>query len=73
MADGVAEHHGAGAGADRGGVQRDYCGGVGADRVFGDVHHWEAGGGGEFYGVFGGALEVIDGPVFDEAADRAGA
>ena len=31
------------------------------------------GGGGELHGFFGGALKMIDGPIFDEAANRAGA
>ena len=71
VADGVAQHDGARAGANCGGVQRDHSDGVGANRVFGDVHHGKTGGDGEFHGVFGGALEMIHGPIFDQAANRA--
>ena len=73
VADGVAENRGARAGTNCGGVQRVHCCRVGANRVFGDVHHRQACGDGEFDGFFGGALQMIDGPIFYQAANRAGA
>ena len=72
MADRVAKNDGASSGTNRGRIQRDHGGRVGANGVFGDVHDRQARRRGEFHGFFGGALEVIDGPVFDQAANRAG-
>jgi len=65
VADGVAEDDGAGAAADSGGIEALDRVGVGADGVFGDVHGREIVVDGELDGFFCGALEMIDGPVFD--------
>src|ERR1700730_7321436 len=73
VADCVTKDDGAGAAPDGGGVEALDRGGIGADGVFGDVHRGEVVLDGELHGFFGGALEVIDGPVFDEAANGTGA
>ena len=46
--------------------------GIGAHGVFGDVHGRQAVGHGKLDGFFRGALEVVDAPVFDQAANGAG-
>ena len=46
---------------------------VRAHSVFGDVHGWQAVFDGKLDGFFRGALEMVDGPVLDQAANRAGA
>src|SRR4029077_7687921 len=73
VANGVAQHDGAGAAADGGGVEALDGSGVGPDGVFGDVHRGQVVLDGEPDGFLRGALEMIDSPVFDEAANRAGA
>ena len=73
MADGVAKDDGARAAANRGGVEALDRVGIGANGVFGDVHRGQIVVDGKLHGFFGGAFEMIDGPVFDEAADRTGA
>src|SRR5271154_6600363 len=55
------------------GVETLYRSGVGARGVFGDVHRGEIVGYGEADGFFRGAAKIVDGPIFDEAADGAGA
>ena len=73
MADGVAQDDGARAAANRGGVKPLDGIRIGANGVFGDVHGRQVVFDGKLDGVFGGALEMIDGPVFDQAANRTGA
>jgi len=73
VTDGVAEDDGAGAAADCGRIEALDGVGVGADGVFGYIHRREIVVDGELDGFFGGALEVIDGPVFHQATDGAGA
>src|SRR5580704_3983343 len=69
----VAEHHGAGAAADRGGVEALDGVAIGANGVFGHVHRRKTVVDGVLYGFFRGAFEVIDRPILDEATDGAGA
>src|SRR6185437_2548477 len=69
VTDRVAEHDGASAATNRGGVESFHGGGVGARRVFSDVHHGQTLRDGELHGLFSGALKMFDGPVFHEAAD----
>ena len=71
MADGVAEHDGARAAANGGGVKTLDGVRVGANRVFRHVHGRKAVLDCELHGFFGGALEMIDGPVFDQPPDGA--
>src|SRR5580700_1114994 len=73
VADRIAENYSAGAVADRGGIETLDGVAIGAGGVFGYVHGWQAVVDGEPYSFFRGALEVVDGPVFDKAADGAGA
>src|ERR1700722_668226 len=72
VTDGIAKNNGARTVVDSGRVETLYRFPVGANRVFGDEHRRQVVFDDELDGFFGGALEVIDGPVFDEAADRAG-
>ena len=71
MAHGVTEHDGSRAAANRRRVETLYGVGVGANRVFRDVHRGESVVDRELDGLLSGALEMIHGPVFDETADRA--
>jgi len=73
VADGVAEHDGAGAAADGSGVQTLDGGRIGANGVFGDIHGGKIVFDGELDGFFRGALQMIHGPIFHQAANRAGA
>src|SRR5271170_304201 len=72
VTDRVAENDGTRAAADRGGIETLNGLGIGADGVFRDVHRRKAVGDGELDSFFGGALEMVDGPVFNQAANRAG-
>lgn len=47
--------------------------GIGPDGVFGHVHRRKAVRDGELHSIFRGAFKVVDGPIFDEASDGAGA
>src|SRR5260370_5529836 len=73
VADRVTKHDGTGAAADGGGIEALHRFGVGANGIFGDVHRRKIVVDGELHGFFGGALEMIDGPVFHEASNGAGA
>src|SRR4029077_18482722 len=73
VADGVAQNDRARTAADGGGVEALDGGGIGADGVFGDVHRGEVVIDSELDGFFGGALEMVDRPIFDEATNGAGA
>ena len=73
VADRVAEDDGVRAVLYGSGVETFDGVGVGANRVFRNVHAREIVRDGEFYGVFGGAEEMVDGPIFHDAANRAGA
>src|SRR5690242_14805153 len=72
VADGVAEDDGARSVANGGGVEAFDGAGIGANGVFGDVHRGEAVLDGKLDGVFRGAFEVVNSPIFDEAANGAG-
>src|SRR5258708_2473714 len=65
MADGVAEDNRTGSAADGGSVEALHGFGIGADRVFGDEHGGEIVVDRELNGLFRGALEMVDRPVFD--------
>jgi len=73
VADRVAEDGGASAATDRGGVETLDSVTIGADGVFGDVHRRESMIDGELHSFLGGALQVINGPVFHKTANGAGA
>src|SRR5216683_2754481 len=73
VAHGVAEYDGARAVSNGGGVKAFDGAGIGADGVLGNVHRRESVLDGELDRFFRGALEVIDGPIFHQAADRAAA
>ena len=73
MADGVAENQRFGAAVDGRIVQAFYRGGIRARGVFGDVHRRQIVRDRKAHGFFGGATEIVDGPVFHEAANGAGA
>ena len=53
VADRVAQNDGARPGTNRGGIKVIDRRGIGANRVLGDVHHRQPGGGSEFHGFFG--------------------
>src|SRR5260370_19225042 len=72
VAHGIKEDDGAGTGADGGCVEALNGFGVRANGVFGDVHRGQAVVHGVLHGFLGGAFEMLDGPVFDEAANGAG-
>src|SRR6267154_480262 len=59
VANGIAEHDGACAAADGGGVEALHGVGIGADGVFRYIHRGEIVVDGELDGFFGGALEMI--------------
>jgi len=71
MADRIAQDDCARPRTDRCRIERDDRGRIGANRVFRHVHDRQARVGGEAHGFVRGALQVIDGPILDEAADRA--
>jgi len=73
VADGVAKDDGTGAAANSAGIEAFHGRGVSAHGVFGDVHGRQTVVDGELDGFFGGAFEVIHGPILDEAADGTGA
>ena len=58
---------------NRGAIEALHGFGVGANRVLGDVHDRQSLRDGELDGVFRCAREMIHGPIFDEAANRAAA
>ncbi len=72
VADGVAENDGARAVSNGRRVQPLDGIRIGSNRVFRDVHGRKPVLHREPHGFFGGALEMINRPVFHEAADRAG-
>src|SRR5260370_33318252 len=72
VAPGITEDDGAGTAADGGGVEALNGFGVRANGVFGDVHRGQAVVDGVLHGFLRSAFEMLDGPVFDEAANRAG-
>src|SRR5258708_26223610 len=72
VAHGITEDDGAGAAADGGGVEALNGFGVRANGVFGDVHRRKAVVDGVLHGFLGGAFEMLNAPVFDEAANGAG-
>src|SRR5258708_34549313 len=71
VAHGVTEYDGPGAAADGGGVEALNGFGVRTSGVFGDVHRGQAVVHGVLPGLLGGAFEILDGHVFDQAAHRA--
>ena len=73
VANRVAEHDGARTISNGGRVEAFHGFGVGANRVLGNIHRRKPILDREPDGFFRRALEVIDGPVFHEAANRAGA
>src|SRR4029077_19673350 len=73
VADGIAQNNRTSPATDGSGVEALHGVRVGADRVFGDVHGGQAVIDCELHSFLGGALEVVDGPVLNQAADGAGA
>ena len=71
MSHSVAKDDGACAVSNGGRVQPLNGIGIGSNGVFGDVHGRKTVLDRELHCFFGGALEVLDRPVFHEAADRA--
>src|SRR6266478_5392421 len=72
VADGVAKNDGACAVSNGGRIQTLHSIGIGSNGVFRDVHGRKAVFDGELYRFLCGALEVINRPIFHEAANGTG-